>query len=70
MEQRGRADTLRLMLQLSTVRELDVFELLNCGEVTVYEAYIGKRPQMLGRLQLRGVGRQEEQVKVLGHPYA
>src|SRR5215469_9287232 len=31
------------------------------------QGVVGQRPQVLGRLQLRGVGRQEEQMDVLGH---
>ncbi len=46
---------------------LHVLQFVDGGEVAVDERGVGERPQMFGGLQLRRVGRQEEQVDVLGH---
>ena len=62
LEQRGRADAFALPLEVSAAGELDVFELLDAGEMAIDQAGVGQRPQVLGRLQFGGIRRQEEQV--------
>ncbi len=66
VEAGGRADALRLVLQLDAAGELDILQVLDGGELPVDQAGVGQRPQMLGRLQLGRVRRQEEPVDVLG----
>jgi hypothetical protein len=48
--------------------ELSVFEVLDAGEVLIDEGGIGQRPEMLSRLQFRGIGRQKEQMHLVGQP--
>ena len=61
MEQRRGVDALPLVLELRATRELQVFEFLTTGEVTIDEAGVGQRPrdqQVFGGLELRRIGRQ------------
>jgi hypothetical protein len=44
MEQRRGADTFALPLEVSTAGELDVFQLLDGGEMPIDQARIGERP--------------------------
>jgi hypothetical protein len=64
----GRADEVGLLLEGGAPRELDIFEFLDASEVAVDEGRVSQRPQVLGGLQFRGIGWQEEQVHVVGHP--
>ncbi len=66
MEERGGADALWLVLERDTVGKLGILEVLDAGEMLVDQRGVGEWPEMLSRLQLRGVGRQEEQVDVVG----
>ena len=68
MEQGGGADALALTLQLGAAGKLRVLQFLNAGEMPVDQDRIGERPQMLGGLELRRVGWQEEQMDVIGNP--
>ena len=70
MELGGRADALALLLEGSAVRELGLLQLLDAGEMLVDQRRVSQRPQVLGGLQLRRVGWQEEQTDVVGHPQA
>jgi hypothetical protein len=70
MEQGGGPDARGLTLEIGAAGELDVFELLDCGEMPIDQARVGEGPEMLGRLQLGGVWGQEEQMDMLGHPQA
>jgi hypothetical protein len=70
MEQRRGADARGLTLEIGAAGELDVFALLDRGEMPIDQARVGEGPEMLGRLQLWGVGGQEEQMDMLGHPQA
>src|SRR5712692_1751369 len=70
MEQCGGADALALTLEVGAAGELDVFQLLDRGEMPVDQAGVGQRPEMFGGLQFWGVGWQEEQMDMLGHPEA
>ncbi len=67
MEAGGGADEVRTALQGDTAGRLDVFEFVNAGKVTVGQTGVGQRPEMLGGLQLGRVGRQKEQMDMLGH---
>jgi len=68
MEAGRGADARGLTLQVGAAGELDVFELLDAGEMAVDQDRVGQRPQVLGGLQLRGVRREKKQVDMLGHP--
>lgn len=74
MEQRGGADALGVALQLSAAGELGVFELLKCGEkcseVPIDQDRVGERSEVLGGRQFRGIGRQKQQVHMVGHAQA
>jgi hypothetical protein len=70
VEKRGRADQIGTGLQRHTASGLGVLQLIDRGEMPVHQDGIGERPQMLGRLELRGVRRQEEQVDVVGYAQA
>lgn len=59
-----------MALQRDTASGLDVFELVDAGKVAVDERRVGQRPEMLGRRQLGRIGRQKEQMDVLGDPQA
>ena len=71
MEQGGGTDARGLTLEIGAVGELDVFELLDRGEMPIDQARVGEGPEMLSRLQFWGVWGQEEQMEdMLGHPQA
>jgi hypothetical protein len=64
-----RANALWLRLEAGAVGKLSVFQLLNRGELAVDQAGVRQRPEVLGRLELRRVGRggqEEEQMDMLG----
>jgi hypothetical protein len=61
------ADEVRALLKRDAADSLGLLQVLDGGEVLVGEGGIGQRPEVLGRLQLGGIGRQEEQVDVLRH---
>ena len=46
---------------------LGIFELVDARAVVIAHCCIGERPEVLGRLQLRGTGWHEEEVYLLGH---
>ncbi|HEV8190845.1 MAG TPA: hypothetical protein VGP82_05090 [Ktedonobacterales bacterium] len=48
-------------------RGLGVFELIDGGEMAVGQGGIGQRPQMLSRLELGRIRREEEQVDMVRH---
>ena len=60
MEAGGGADLLGVALQLSAARELDVFELLNRGEMAVDQDRVGERPEMLSGLQFGRIRWEKE----------
>ena len=66
----GRADHVRVTLQLGAAGELGVFKLLDAREVASDYERVGERPQMLGGLQFGRVGWKDQQVHVLGHTEA
>ena len=66
-EQRRGADELGLVLEGSTAGELHVFQLVDDGKMLVDQCDIRQRPEVLGRLQLRRVRRQEEQMDMIWH---
>src|SRR5258708_39660491 len=68
VEARRGADDIRPLLEGGAAGELSVFEVLDAGEVLIDEGGIGQRPEMLSRLQFRGIGRQKEQMHMVGHP--
>lgn len=56
-----------MRLQGQAALGLCIFEVVDAGEVPVGQCGVGQRPEVLSRLQLGRVGRQEEQVEVLRH---
>ena len=70
MEQRGGANAIGLALERGAVGQLRLFELLDGLEMAVVEGRVGQRPEMLGGLEFGGIGRQEEQVDMVGHAQA
>src|SRR5260221_3845772 len=69
MEQGRRADEVRARLQPNAARGLGILQRLDAGEVPIDQHGIRQWPQMLRRLQFRGVWRQEQQVDMLGHSH-
>src|SRR5579859_4384993 len=63
-----RADEVASGLQRDTACRLGILQVLEGGEVLVGQCRVGQGPQVLGRVELRRVGRQEEQMDVLGDP--
>jgi hypothetical protein len=66
VEPRGGADARRVVLQLSTAGELDVFELVDTGKMAVDQAGVGQRPEVFGRLELGRVRRPGGQGRASG----
>lgn len=66
MEQGGGADQIAAALERHAARRLRVFEVLDGSEVAIDQHRIGQGPQMLGRIELGGIGWQEEQMDVVG----
>jgi hypothetical protein len=67
VETGGGADQLRVTLQLSTASELGVLQLLDRLEMAIDQAAVGQWPEVLGRLELRRVRREKQQVHMVGH---
>jgi hypothetical protein len=67
-EQGRRANEVRAGLQCDTALRLGIVQLLDAGEMVVSQRGIGERPQMLCRLQLGRVRRQEQQVGAIRFP--
>ncbi len=74
MEQCRGADAVWLGLKRHTVLGLDVFQLVDAGEMAVDERRIGQRigqrPQVLRWLEFWGIGWQEVERDVIGHAQA
>ena len=63
MEVRPRANLLTLLLYRATAFRLHRIQRFQIGEMLVDQRFIAQRPQTLGRLQLRRIGRQIEHVQ-------
>lgn len=70
VKESGRADESRLRLERDAALSLRLLELVDGGEMAVEEWRVGEPPQMLGRLQFWGVGRQKVEVDVVRHAHA
>jgi len=68
-EPRRRADQIGVALQRDAALRLGVLQLLDSGEVPIDQHRVGQRPQVLSRLQLRGMWWQEQQVDMLGYAH-
>lgn len=66
-EARGGADEITAVLQGDTAPSLRVLQVVEISEMTIDQHRVGQLPEVLGGLQLRGIGRQKEQVDLLGH---
>lgn len=58
MEEGVVADEIGLLLEGEAALRLDLLQDGEIGEAYVGQGFVGERPEMLGRLQLRRVGRQ------------
>ncbi len=67
MEEGGRADEVGTRLEGDAAGGLGVFERIDGGEAAVDQHGVGQRSHVFGRLELRRVGRQKEQMDMLGH---
>jgi hypothetical protein len=67
MEQCRGADQIGTGLERHTAGGLNVFELVDGGKVAIHQDGIGQGPEVLGRLQFRGIRWQEQEMDVLGH---
>jgi hypothetical protein len=67
MEERGGADQIGTCLEGNTAGGLGLFEVLDRREVPIGQGGVGERPQVLGRLEFRRVGGQEQQMPMLGN---
>lgn len=56
MEECGGTNAVALTLEVGAAGELDIFALLDVGKMPVDQTGVGQRPQVLGGLQLRGIG--------------
>jgi hypothetical protein len=56
------ADEVRLLLEGEAALGLDGFQAGEIGEAPIGEWLVGERPEMLSRLEFRGVGRQGDQM--------
>jgi hypothetical protein len=70
VKQRGRAHEVGARLQRRTARRLGVLELLDGAELPVHQHGVGQPPEMLGRLELGRIGREEQQMHMLRHAQA
>ncbi len=66
MEEGGGADEIGLALEDDAPLCLDVFQVVDRREVAVDEDRVAERPEVLGGLEFRRAGGQEEQVDMLG----
>lgn len=66
MEEGGGADQVRAGLEGHATCGLRVLQVVNAGEMAVGERRVGQRPQVLGGLEFGGVGRQEQQMHMVG----
>ena len=69
LEAGRRADEVLLPLKRDTALGLRVFQRFDAGEMLVDEHRVRQRPQMFGRLELRGMGRQKQQVYILRYTH-
>src|SRR5260221_6268463 len=67
VEQRGRADQIWTGLEGDAALSLRVLAVVDRGEMAVEQGRVGERPEVLGRLELRRIRRQEEQIDVVKH---
>lgn len=69
-ETRSRANEVAAPLQGDTASGLGVLQLIEVGEVAIDQDGVGQRPEVFGRLELRGIRRQEEEMHLLGDAQA
>ena len=67
VEQCGGADEVGTRLEGDATCGLGVLQFVDGSEVAVDQHRVGQWPQMLGGLEFRRVGRQEQQMDVLGY---
>ncbi len=66
-EQRGGADEVVTRLQRDAAGGLRIFQVLDAGEVAIGQRGVGQWPEMFSRLEFGRIGRQEEQMEVVGN---
>src|SRR5260221_11026106 len=62
VEQRGRADQIWTGLEGDAALSLRVLEVVDRGEMAGEQGGGGERPEVLGRLELRRIRREEEKI--------
>lgn len=67
MEQGLAADAVRIVGQAAATLADHIVDLGEVGEAAVGDDLVDQRPEALGRLEFRGIGRQEFQLDPLGH---
>jgi len=67
MKARGRADEIAALLQGHAAARLCVFQLLEVSEMAIDQHRVGQRPEVLGGLELRRIGGQEQPMEMFGH---
>ena len=70
VEEGRRADEIGAGLQGDAAFRLGILQLLDARKMPVDQHRVRQWPQMLSRLQFRGMGRQEQQVDMLRHPHS
>lgn len=67
VEERVVPDVVGLLLEGKTALGLHLLQAGEIGEADIGQWLVGERPEVLGRLQLRRVGGQEEEMDTLGY---
>src|SRR5258708_5081750 len=67
VEAGGGADQIWTGLEGDAALSLRVLEVVDRGEMAGEQGRVGERPEVLGRLELRRIRRQEEQIDVFRH---
>jgi hypothetical protein len=65
MEVGGAGDRILILMKDATALRDDSIQVIDCVEVCVHEWFVDERPQVLGGLQLRAVGRLVDQANTL-----
>jgi hypothetical protein len=66
MEEGGRPDEVRMVLEEAALVGLDSFKVVQRGETAIDQRPVGQGPEVFGGLQLRRIGRQETQMETRG----
>jgi hypothetical protein len=67
MKEGQRTDQLGLFEELGTAIDLNGFKVVKVGEMPISNPFIGERPEALGWLKLRRIGRKKNEMDALGN---